>query len=198
MGMKLIPPATAGETPAKPVGGDDTLPAREMVPGALYMTANKPTARYPIRWIGVRPNGDVIVKAYYANVQSWSTLDVPPDYKVRYLKENEQMKIKAAKAATAAAPRTDKPATVKKTIGKTTGVGIFDTWAIGFQKHGKDPKAVVAFMKAEYPVRTTDWAKWVNGMRQRYNAGKLGVTPKEHLAPYHMNGSAKPKAKAKK
>lgn len=170
----------------KPKETPDTLPAKDMAPGKTYITCNKPGVHCPIRilkWVGK----EVEVEVYQANVDEWKTIRLPSEYKVRHIKETEMKLTKKV-----AAPASGK---VSKTKGKTTGVGIFDTWHVAFKKHGKDPKAVVQFMKDEYPGRTTDWSKWANGMRQRYNRGLLGPKPETPLAPYHTNGKAEPKKK---
>lgn len=169
------------------------LEAKDMVQGNVYMTAGSPRPKqYPGRMMKVDwTRKEVLLEVWYPNLQAWSEIWVPINYPVRPVRENEFMKLKASVASKDTKPATAK-LTIRKTIGKTTGVGVFDTWGIAFSKHGKDPKAVVTFMKAEYPHRDTNWAKWVDGMRQRFNRGMLGIKVAEadQLEKYHTNGKA--------
>lgn len=179
----------------KPLRGEQTFPASEMVMGTMYMTAKSAWPKQvPCRLVKVDYlKKQVVLSAYYENLGEWNDVPVELDYPVRKMKEEEQMKLKSKKAD----PKTS-TAKVSKTKGATTGVGVFDTWALAFKKHGADPKAVVAFMKSEYPGRSTDWAKWVNGMRQRYNRGLLtgGTAPSIPIDPYVAKSAPKaPKAK---
>lgn len=179
----------------------DCFPAHTLQHNTLYMTAQSPEAykAVPVKLHTIDyEKKKVLLSAWYSNMQCWNDVWVDWDYKIRNTKESETMKLKASTAASKS-KEAGRKEVLKKTMGKTTGVGVFDTWGIAFKKHGKDPKSVVAFMKGEYPQRDTEWAKWVNGMRQRYNRGLLGEKPTEAIPAYHMNGKEKvaPKAKAK-
>lgn len=185
-----------GKPPTPKVSQDGTFPIQEMVHGETYMTAQSPEPfkHLPVRLVQADyAKRKVLVKAWYPMTREWQEVWVEFGYKVRNPKGEEIMKIKKSVAAPAT-NGTEKSKGVKKTVGKTTGVGIFDTWYIAFQKHGKDPKAVVSFLKAEYPGRATNWEKWVNGMRQRYNRGLLGTKPTTPLESYKKAVVA-PKAK---
>lgn len=156
-------------------------------PNTLYMTAQS-TQHYAVRRLAVDEKNKLVqLEAWYPNIQMWSKVWVDYGYLVRTLRESETMKIKAGHAA-AAAKRTEKVEVLKKTIGKTSQKSITETWGIAFEKHGKSKnpaKDIVAYLKSEYPDRKTNWAKWVNGMRQRYNRGLLGNTaPTEPIKPY--------------
>lgn len=163
-----------------------TFTAGEMQHNTLYMTAQSTEGykQVPCRLVKLLPETKtVILAAWYANLQAWFNVEVQEDYLIRNLKEEEVLKMKANIATKAAGVKTSKEV-FKSTYGKTTNVGVFQTWYIAFQKFGTNPQAIVKFMKDEYPNRKTDWGKWVNSMRQRYNAGKIGTAPTEKIKPW--------------
>lgn len=102
--------------------------------------------------------------------------------------------------------------------GRTSGLGIRDTWVDIFQKNEKLPKAkkmtdddISKYMKSEFVGRNTKAFDRVSAIRARYNRGVLtqGVIPSIQSRAYDKDGSviegrkkrekapAKSKAKAK-
>ncbi len=74
-------------------------------------------------------------------------------------------------------------------VVSSKGLGVYQSWGQAFLKFGKKanaPQEIVNFMKKSFPKRKTNWGKWVNVVRIKYNAGMLpGVNkPAEKLRPY--------------
>jgi hypothetical protein len=177
----------------KPVSESDTFPAHEMILGELYMTAQSPKPKQvPCRLEKIDyVKKQVLVSPWYQNLGEWGSVWVDWNYKIRHIKQEEKMKLKSDKAKA----KEVKPGRERKTAGKTSGVGVFATWAVAFKKHGGDPKAVASFMHSEYPSRDTNWTKWVDAMRQRYNRGLLtdGDKPGTPIPPYKAKAEKKSK-----
>lgn len=75
--------------------------------------------------------------------------------------------------------------------GIKTKKSVFETWVVALQKYGNDPKTAIknidAFMRSNFPKRKTNWAKWANLVRQRYNRGaflKGTPIPRKPLAVF--------------
>ena len=76
---------------------------------------------------------------------------------------------------------------MKKPKGKTSGVGVIETWKIAFGKKSlKTAEQVSKFMHSEFPERKSKIFDYVNVVVSRYNAGVLskGVKPKTKLPKY--------------
>jgi hypothetical protein len=76
--------------------------------------------------------------------------------------------VKPAKSQTKA---TKVPASVP---AKAKKPGVFKTWIVALEKfgRGKDPvKNIASYLHQQFPNRKTNWAKWANLIRQRYNRG---------------------------
>lgn len=136
---------------------------------------------------------------------SASTLTKPPTAKTPTSKADKGPKnlSSAFKLPTKSRPSTSKEATMptatkeKKATTKTaepvrggnapqslglkTNKTVFESWGIAFKRHGTAsdaPKKIVAHMKEDFPKRDTQWQKWVNALRARYNSGSLPNTAK--------------------
>lgn len=223
---KTVPPCTAYEAGTsdrfciKCGGAEDrhavaeqTINAAEAKPGARYLTFSRNSifgnARTPVEFVGFNPAGDVVLKCWYENLQTWSSVPVPRTYKLIPLKEEKKMKIGTTveKPAKNTNPKTfadipveAAPANSRLAVGKTTKKDVWETWGIAFQKYGTKADAekhIAEFMEEEFPGRKTQFSKWVNNVRIRYNNGKLGVpAPTEPIPVYKVAPKAKAKAKA--
>ena len=148
--------------------------------GAYYLTAQSQNSKPLLcQLIGPKQkssSGEMVVRYWDPGYEEWRDVDVPPTYKLLKTKESE-MKIPKAGA-------------VKKAgASKAERKSVPNTWGLAFKKHGTSKNAVkeiVSFMKSEFPDKETDWSKWVDLVRGRYNRGELGQPkPKAPLAPYN-------------
>lgn len=89
------------------------------------------------------------------------------------------------------AKRTGRP------VGKTTKVGIIQTWVHIFEKNEALPKTkklsdgeITKFMQSEFPGRKSKVFETVNTVRSRYNRGILtkGKVPKVQSKRYDVGG----------
>lgn len=70
--------------------------------------------------------------------------------------------------------------------GKSTKKGVMKTWVVALEKYKDAPNPVQKmdqFLKKEFPKRKTNWGKWANLVRQRYNRGALvpGLKPRKAI-----------------
>jgi hypothetical protein len=168
--------------------------AKDALPNELYVTAQQkdPKKHYMCRYEGlstVTP-GRYTICVYFPALREWSSVDVEADYKLTLHSEVNSMSTKVKKAPSVSAKppvvlssKNDPAATSKK------GLSVYEAWGQAFTQFGTKPsapKSIVEFMEKQFPGRKTKWAKWVNSVRNTFNAGKLpGVAaPAERLKPY--------------
>jgi len=94
----------------------------------------------------------------------------------------------AKKTAKKAAPKAKK--TTGRVVGKTSGVGVQETWIGIFVTNAKAKKAdrmtdveITAYMKAEFPAKESKVFSQVQGVRNKYNKGgfKVGAPATESV-----------------
>jgi hypothetical protein len=171
---------------------------KHALPNELYTTAQSkdPKKSYMCRYEGLSTDGlRYILQVYFPALREWSRVEVDGDYKLilRSSEENPMPKksTKESKAKPSSKPTESKPSKPVNDPQATTkkGLTVYEAWGQAFATLGTKPgapKLIVGFMEKHFPGRKTNWAKWVNSVRNVYNAGKLpGVAaPAERLKPY--------------
>lgn len=177
--------------------------ARDADPGELYQTAKStdPKKIFICRFIQRAPKGKVILHVHFpAPLSEWKDVEVPETYLLR-IHPNHLTKTNKEKEAM---PKKETPqVTNAPTATSKEGLGVYEAWGKAFQAHGTKknaPELIVAFMEKAFPGRKTKWAKWVNPVRARYNAGKLpGIrAPQEKIAVYSYDEKPSRKAERRK
>lgn len=88
--------------------------------------------------------------------------------------------------ATAVKSSAKKAEGFKKSVGRKTGLGVFESWGKAFELYGTSknaPAKIVSHMEADFPDKDTNWAKWVNNMRAAYNRGDERLATKRPKNP---------------
>jgi len=188
---------------ARPVPPDaKVLFAKDMKPGEVYQTVQSadPKKQYMARLVEVRPE-KVLLEAYIPDKKSWSQVEVQHTYRlIPYPKE----KLKVSnKKVTSTRTMHNKVETLKKKpvrdasfgkqapqrLGAKSGLSVYYCWGKAFAQYGNHhdaPEKIVKHMQTEFPGRKTQWKRWVNPIRARFNHGKLpGVNkPAQSLEVY--------------
>ena len=99
-------------------------------------------------------------------------------------------KVKTKKAGKGAKKRKAK----KGLVGKTTGVGVCETWLVAFSdKRIKTQEQCTAFMQSEFPGRESAVFNYPNVVIGRANRGLLthGKKPKKPFSKYPVDKKPK-------
>jgi hypothetical protein len=196
---------------ARPIPPDAIIIfAKDMKPGEEYQTVQStdPKKQYLARLVEVRPE-NVLLEAYLPEKKSWSQVEVPHTYRLTpYPKETldiSKRKHRDSGKVTSSRSMHNKLETLKKKpvrdlkfgqqapqrTGDRSGLPIYAVWGKAFRTFGKchdAPERIVKYMEAEFPGRKTQWKKWVNAVRARFNSGKLPqAQPFENPIPVYRS-----------
>jgi len=166
---------------------------KNALPNELYTTAQSkdPKKTYMCRYEGLSTDGlRYILQVYFPALREWSRVEVDGDYKLILRTQENSMPTRTKAKAKPSPKKSAEPKPVNDPAATTKkGLSVYEAWGQAFQTLGTKPgapKLIVGFMEKHFPGRKTKWAKWVNSVRNSYNAGKLpgAPAPKERLKPY--------------
>lgn len=173
---------------------------KDALPEQTYRTAQQsdPAKQYLCRLQGRSLIKDeFIIEVYFPKQRQWTPVGVPALYKLTIYNEKESSMPKVTTAPKPSktphvpvpAPKLQTPAKNAPQAHSSNGLTVYEAWGKAFEANGTKPdapKQIVGFMTKQFPGRKTDWSRWVNPVRARYNAGKLpGVKqPLTKIKPY--------------
>lgn len=184
-------------TDSKPTKNPSVIFVRDAHPAELYVTAQTPDPKkqYICRTAGKLPSGEYTLSVYFPHLREWTNVNVKETYLLRVHTKSNSKENAMLEETKAIIPKPNPAAPNAPQARSPKGLTVYEAWGKAFTEHATKPNApelIVKFMQDQYPGRKTLWAKWVNPVRARYNAGKLPNTapPIMKIATYRFETHA--------